>query len=109
MQKSSFLRSAAMAIMLAGAAFSPALSSRRSLITPNLPGERLRNDPPKRPKKRTGQDIARLYDAQAKRDHRELNRLWAKNSGGWASTQAWLARMELRKAVARADAELDAR
>jgi hypothetical protein len=108
-QKSSFLRSAAMAIMLAGAAFMPALSDRRPRVVPNMPGERLRNDPPKRPRKLSAHDGARLYDARFKREGRNLKRLDSQDRGGWASTNAWLTRLELRKAVANADAELNAR
>jgi len=105
-QKSSFLRSAAMAIMLAGAAFMPALSDRRPHVVPNLPGERLLPRP--KPKAKPV-DREKIDSAQFKRYRRSVSRLRAELNGGWASTNAWLTRLELRKAVANADAELNAR
>lgn len=77
----------------------PAVAAGRlsaPFATPQLPRRR----PERKP------DPDRQFAAAVKREKKNWKRLWARSQGGWVSSDAWQARLVLRRSMAAAEAEL---
>lgn len=91
MSLTKFRMTLAAAMVAAASAGAPALGAQRARVVANAVGERLRPTP--RPSRNKDRDVARMADAEAKRQMRAEKRAKAADNGAFVATQNWIDRV----------------